>query len=646
MNEKLHSFFEIAMHGHMTEKQVETVIIMVADLYEYYHGYLLTNETILSVLTLETCHNDTMRTLNYEDTLFVFDLFFLVIDHRVNTLVNRLTSDVFAEIEDPLVRIASGIRASTFLRECYYLLLMGCRFHTEFDRIDSFFRYMNYAKGHMSSLFFKDFADNTTVIIEAVNDFIKKYPLIDSFVPSNNQSCFEVIDSHLSINVSLQALFFTHEMIHQEILIKKVRVNQAEKYLTMITLLVLFASIIVAAFAVVYKCKLELVDDLKYCDNLLEKEINYEHEFFKDTLSDVIPRQLFSSLDFDFDFKEKKSYREPDYENLSDEVFHRESSTTNISNNRWYGANYGHSTPADIRMRHSRRERCSSSKHVHRRIDDITVDDPYYQEVTVMMIDIANFNRLLNYLSANEVVNVVTYMTRLIDDRASYYDVFIASKGTTSYTVISGFTEEQRCYHASHIANMALDVSVSCGDLEIDSVPDCKLRLRIGIHTDSSCASIVTHPKTRFRIYGGILKTVQTLQKSSFPNKIQISDNTYKLLSRDRVYNTQKRGYIDLKNGKKICTHWLLGKRVSVVSVAPELNYRRRSTIVHPIELEQKPLYEFDAEEGMPPAWTHAHLFQPDDPTMPHCSFQSLSDLSSSRRYRTQGNVLFEETVI
>lgn len=38
---------------------------------------------------------------------------------------------------------------------------------------------------------------------------------------------------------------------------------------------------------------------------------------------------------------------------------------------------------------------------------------------------------------------------------------------------------------------MALDVSVSCGDLEIDSVPDCKLRLRIGIHTGMHCLIVV-----------------------------------------------------------------------------------------------------------------------------------------------------------
>jgi hypothetical protein len=47
----------------------------------------------------------------------------------------------------------------------------------------------------------------------------------------------------------------------------------------------------------------------------------------------------------------------------------------------------------------------------------------------------------------------------------------------------SGYCEEQKLHHSSQIANMALDVCVSCGDIEVDNVPDSKLRLRIGIHT-------------------------------------------------------------------------------------------------------------------------------------------------------------------
>jgi len=85
------------------------------------------------------------------------------------------------------------------------------------------------------------------------------------------------------------------------------------------------------------------------------------------------------------------------------------------------------------------------------------------------------------------------------------------------------------------------------------------------------------------------------------------------------------------QNGKKICTYWLLGKRISVSSMPSEIGFKGKSIIEHPIELEQRPLYEFDADERMPPAWTHAQIFQPDDHSMPHCSFHSPSHFSTNQ---------------
>jgi hypothetical protein len=62
-----------------------------------------------------------------------------------------------------------------------------------------------------------------------------------------------------------------------------------------------------------------------------------------------------------------------------------------------------------------------------------------------------------------------------------------------------------------------------------------------------------------------------------------------------------------------------------------EIAFKGKSIIEHPIELEQRPLYEFDADERMPPAWTHAQVFQPDDHSMPHCSFHNLSHFSTNQ---------------
>jgi hypothetical protein len=75
----------------MTEHDLYVITSMLADLYALYLGHNLANETILSMLCMD---NMSKISLNYKDTKFIFDSFFLIIDQVGDRLISRLMSNV------------------------------------------------------------------------------------------------------------------------------------------------------------------------------------------------------------------------------------------------------------------------------------------------------------------------------------------------------------------------------------------------------------------------------------------------------------------------------------------------------------------------------------------------------------------------
>lgn len=423
---KLKIFFHIATRDNVTEDDLATVTAMLADIYTYHHGYPPANKTIQSVLTL-----DGQTAFKHTDTVFVFDQFFFIINQLADELITKLTSDVDAQNEDPLVRVSNVLRASALLHRCYYMLVLACRFDA-FD-MDRIMTYLNHVVGHLKSLFLRDFVKNTTVVLDVINEFKKNEKNIELSLLQSNTSCIQVVETILSINTSYDTLDFGYNTIIEQIQGREERVSKARSHLLLLSLLILFTIIIIVVYVFIYKFKIEEVEDLKYCDNLLDEEITVENDFFQSTLADAIPKQLFGYVDIQYD--DKPQFRRNNHStDLVDDVFQRLSVHTRDSFARRRVTTSSITQHQKIRMA----KISAFTKPPRISMRSTPPIEPYYQEVTVMMIDIVYFNRLLHYLTASEAVNVVTYLTKLIDDRASYYDVFVASKGTSSYTVISG----------------------------------------------------------------------------------------------------------------------------------------------------------------------------------------------------------------
>ena len=436
LNKRLQSFFEMT-NEEMTEHDLSVITSMLADLYELYLGHNLANETILSML----CMDDMSKILlHYKDTKFIFDSFFLIIDQIGDKLISRLMSDVSTRNQDPLVRVCNVVRASALLEKCHYLLKMGCSFPGEFEYRSMIFKYLNYVKGHLMSLFMVELVANTTDVIRDVDKFIFSYSSFEQELTVDNMSCDSLIQSRLSINVSTKTLNIGHEIILKEIQLREGRASSTHTNLIVSIIVLVGTCAVCAVLVIAYKFKLEQLSDLKFCDNLLEEENAYETDFCMMTMTDAIPKQLLSAVSLKANenvTKNENDIKHDSDDDADDDVFHSASFDINLHHTHGQKSS---SFPYYKNARHKKRTTKSNSLRYAHSIsrNGIFADDPYNQELTVMMIDVVNFNSLLNYLSASEVVNITTHISRLLDDRASYYDVFVASKGSPPFTVISG----------------------------------------------------------------------------------------------------------------------------------------------------------------------------------------------------------------
>lgn len=431
----MQSFFEMT-NEEMMEHDLSVITSMLADLYELYLGHNLANETILSMLCMDDMSNISH---NYKDTKFIFDSFFLIIDQVGDKVISRLMSDVSTRNQDPLVRVCNVVRASALLEKCHYLLKMGCNFPGEFEYSSMIFTYLNYVKGHLMSLFMVELVVNTSDVIWDVDKFMFSYSSFEQELNVDNISCDSLIQSRLPINVSTKTLNIGHEIILKEIQLREGRVSSTHSNLIVSIIVLVGTCAVCAVLVIAYKFKLEQLSDLKFCDNLLEKENTYETDFCMTTMTDAIPKQLLSAVSLKATENVTKNLYDINHDSdddADDNVFHSASFDIDLHHAHGQKSQFSYHKNAR-RKKHTKKSNSLRYAHTISRYG-LFADDPYNQELTAMMIDVVNFNSLLNYLSASEVVNITTHISRLLDDRASYYDVFVASKGSPPFTVISG----------------------------------------------------------------------------------------------------------------------------------------------------------------------------------------------------------------
>ena len=181
-----------------------------------------------------------------------------------------------------------------------------------------------------------------------------------------------------------------------------------------------------------------------------------------------------------------------------------------------------------------------------------------YPSVTVLFADIVGFTAMAERLRP---VDVVDLLGRLF----GRFDELVAERGLEKIKtmgdgyIVAGGLPEPIDDHAALVVDLALamiEAAQRQGN-EGRGVP-----LRIGVHSGPVLGGVIGHEKFAFDMWGDTVNVASRLESHGLPNRVHISDATWKLLG-DR-FETTPCGSVDLRGHGPMETHLVVGRRVAL----------------------------------------------------------------------------------
>jgi adenylate cyclase len=179
-----------------------------------------------------------------------------------------------------------------------------------------------------------------------------------------------------------------------------------------------------------------------------------------------------------------------------------------------------------------------------------------FTDATILFSDLVGFTGLANRCSPSRIVEILNYLFSAFDALANRLKLEKIKTIGDAYMVAGGLPEENP-RHAIVVAHMAL------GMLEIVQETgkrfDEKLEVRIGIHSGEVVAGLIGRHRSIYDVWGDTVNTASRLESSGLPNRIQISDSTYRQVKDS--FACELRGPVEIK-GKGMMLTYFLGQGV------------------------------------------------------------------------------------
>ncbi|KAI8930117.1 adenylate and guanylate cyclase catalytic domain-containing protein [Entophlyctis helioformis] len=189
------------------------------------------------------------------------------------------------------------------------------------------------------------------------------------------------------------------------------------------------------------------------------------------------------------------------------------------------------------------------------------VEPQSYESATIFFLDVVGFTTICSTISPMETVGLLNGIYQIFDDIIEQYDAYKVETIGDSYMVVSGLPKRNGERHASEIANLALHILAKVYAYKFEHNPELKLRVRIGINTGPVVAGVVGSKMPRYCLFGDTVNTASRMESTALVTmKIQVSESTYKMLSKAGGYRLLPRGETEVKGKGKMTTFFLTGK--------------------------------------------------------------------------------------
>jgi adenylate cyclase len=179
-----------------------------------------------------------------------------------------------------------------------------------------------------------------------------------------------------------------------------------------------------------------------------------------------------------------------------------------------------------------------------------------YPIASILFADIVNFTPLSERLTPTELISLLNDLFSEFDQLVDHYGLEKIKTIGDCYMVAAGVPVPRRD-HADSIAELALDMVRYINHFAQQY--HYPINLRIGIHSGSVVAGVIGRQKFMYDLWGDTVNTASRMESHGEVGKIQISQETYKLLSDQFLCESQ--GAIAIKGKGEMETWHLIAKR-------------------------------------------------------------------------------------
>ncbi|HBL14097.1 MAG TPA: diguanylate cyclase [Cyanobacteria bacterium UBA11162] len=178
-----------------------------------------------------------------------------------------------------------------------------------------------------------------------------------------------------------------------------------------------------------------------------------------------------------------------------------------------------------------------------------------FAEVTVLFADIVGFTELASCFSPTQVVELLNQIFSAFDELSERYGLEKIKTIGDAYMVVGGLPTP-RTNHTEAIAQMALDMQEVIN--KFNSHNNQTLSIRIGINSGPVVAGVIGIKKFSYDLWGDTVNTASRMESQGVPDRIQVTENTYKQLK--HKFKFEERGVIQIKGKGEMTTYFLTGK--------------------------------------------------------------------------------------
>lgn len=174
-----------------------------------------------------------------------------------------------------------------------------------------------------------------------------------------------------------------------------------------------------------------------------------------------------------------------------------------------------------------------------------------FESATVLFADIQGFTSISTQLSAEDIVSSIDEYFEAFDRVVEKHGIEKIKTIGDAYLCVGGIPVATQ-NHAEAVLQTAKDFLAEVERLKLSRSAEGKhtFEFRLGIHTGPVVAGIVGIKKFAYDIWGDTVNTASRLQQYSEPNRINISEHTFRLIE-DKFACTY-RGEIEAKNKGKL----------------------------------------------------------------------------------------------